>query len=694
MGFLIGFGTGLDGTGAARGDTQSSSGGAEGSVTLNAFSRDFPVFDAGAALGLAGAEVPVSGTTDAANGTVIEARAVEAGSGQPVLGWQAVGTAQGGQWAGELADVPLRPAWLQVEARVQGGAAIARASQRFAAGHVIDLWGQSELHRAVLSSFAFNGTLPPVTDDETLQVTFSDATGGGYGGAVEHRFITQSDPWTGHLVELSNMLAAERPGEKFHITLHTLSGTGVRALLDNTNDDRDWADELALGAVAHADGQVAGLAIQSWYNADAGTLGNSYGDYWLRAITGQDLDGSPWTGFDHSFAELYDYGRTKWVIAGPHRFEAGSFDNPIPAVRTGLNQAFTNPVLTAVAIRGIEPLAYRNGTPSGTDVAHPTQNDRDGFARLMMFMGQGMLHGLGLAAFSEIPRLDQAALSADRTHLRVWSSAGPLITTRSARGEMATLPAGRPELSGFEIDGAEALRVALTGGEAHVYYNQAGDPFPDGSVVTHGNHGIGTTTLPDDLTINEVWKDYPLVDLGQLGVEGIPVRGMTPSSVLDVIPGVSAPAGYDPAESLVPAENPFRTGSASISGVGGWNNVSNGTAGTFNGDGTISLAADNGLVRGNVEVSQLAQPVVGQTVDAVFYLTSPDAASGSLDVTIRQGGGGGNVVLLTQTITPMLGELITFQVTPTANRRRLEILFQRGSGGQSGTYVIHAPVLR
>ena len=52
------------------------------------------------------------------------------------------------------------------------------------------------------------------------------------------------------------------------------------------------------------------------------------------------------------------------------------------------------------------------------------------------------------------------------------------------------------------------------------------------------------------------------------------------------------------------------------------------------------------------------------------------------------------MVLLTQTITPMLGELITFQVTPTANRRRLEILFQRGSGGQSGTYVIHAPVLR
>lgn len=664
-------------------------------ATVTEFSRDQVIFDTGAPLGTAIATVPVSGTTDASDGAAIEARAVSALTGGAVTSWQAIATGSNGVWAGALQDVPRHPDWLQIEVRVQGSTSIARTNNSFAAGHVIDLWGQSELHRAVLSNFNSQRTLPTISDPDALQISYFDGTGAGWGVAANFRHVHLSDasPVTGNLNELANMLAAERPGEKFHIVFHTLSGTGAMALTDDSNTSRQWSEDAALKSWALADGQHAGLAIQSWYNADAGVLGANYGTFWLRAISGLAPDGSPDVGLDHYFSELYDYSRTRWAIAGPHRFESNAFDTKIPAIRSSLDIAFQNSELSSRAMRVLEPLAYRNGDAAGGDEAHPNRNNPDGQARLMMFIGQAILQAMGLASFNAVPEFDNAALSGDRTFVRVWSSAGPIITTRSARDEMATLPAGRPQISGFRIDGAEATRVELISGEARVYYNQAGDPFPDGSVLTHASEGVGTEILPDDLTVNEVWKDYPLVDLGQEGVEGIPVRGLTPSSVLDVIPAASAPAGYDPSESIVPAGNPFRNGSDAVSGQGGWSN-SNGTSGTFNGDGTVSIDANGGQIRGNVPISVLTQPVIGQTVDVIFYITSPDAAVGDVNVIVRQAGGGGNVVLYDQTITPSLGQLVAIQVSPSAARNRLELLFRRTSGSQNGVYVVRAPVLR
>lgn len=679
--------------------------------SITTYSRSHIVFDAGAAFGGSAANVACAGTTNAPDGTVIEVRAFSTeDAGDSGTGWMPIGIAMNGQFAVNPV-LMLIPSWYQWQARVANSTVSFIASTTlFAVGHVIDLWGQSELHRAFLSSFVTDRTPPPITAEDCVQVTFCDATGGNWGNPsfFVHGFVTNAAPLTGNLNEMINMLAAERPGEKFHIVAHTLSGTGIRSLLDDTDVARDWDAELALQGFAYQDGQHPGVAIQSWYNADAGTLAGDYGDYWLRAITGLNPDGTPHTGFSHYFTEIYDYTMTKWAIAGPHRFEADSFDNPIAAVRQSLRAVFKNPYMTNVAVQVLEALNYKNGTETQSDVAHPAKSDADGQSRLMMLMGYGMLQALGFG--QPTPKPDIWIYDAGAQTLTIGSTAGDITTTRQVRlsdvatwGDPGPLPANNALVEEVFLNVARTSDLSLVNGRIVVSNVLPGD------TVILGRDSIGTDDLTNDLA-NRTYLDYPIVDLGQAGLEGIPLRGgyTVPDGQ---IPAMQAPAIYthfnsdDPPVDVNLANPPdhptapslFRAGTDSAFGTGGWINATN-PVGTFwsdivTSDETVRLnPSENGLVRGLFRDNWTESPM-GLPIDMIFYWEG--AATGTATITAAAAGGGGDITFATLAVdwAAQRGQPFVLSGTPSSGRQRVEFkILMTGNG--IGEVILHTPIVK
>lgn len=640
-------------------------------VAIADFSRDKVLFDRGATVGGSSALIVLTGTAGD-DGLPIYARHGSSGD------WLQISDgASGGTWAGVLATSSNEYAPVEV---LQSDGSIVSQTTPCAAGNIIVLWGQSELHRAVLPGFVAQRDLPSINDDEALQVTYCDTTGAGWGQVSNFRHVHISDatPVTGNLNELSNMFAAERPGEKFHIVFHTQSGTGATSLMNDSDPSRQWADDMALRNWAFADGQHPGLAMQCWYNADAGILGSNYGTFWTRAITGQNPDGSAATGLDHYFSEIYDYvDETRFAIAGPQRFEGPAFSATVPAIRAALDVAFENSVLSSVTSRVLEPLAYLNGDAAGGDEAHPNRNDPDGQARLMVLLGYGALQAMGYAPAT--PEIDNAAILPGDAGVEVWSSAGALTTTRAARSELGTLPAGRPAAGPFLVNGAPATDVTLVGGRIRIAW-----PVSDGDTLDFAMGGIGTETLPDDLTINEVWKDYPLVDVGVTSVEGFPVRGRVPLTDLAGIPAASVTPDPNTNPNLLGAG--AQAALLADSGTDRWK--SNDAVGSWSNPaaGTLRLSGASS----NDEITLLQNPddaFEGLDLEFSFVLSSPDAASGDfLVVAISTGGGTSNVVN-TGDFTPVFGarNKVTLVAPYPSGLARLELRLQT-RGSVSGTW--------
>ena len=660
-------------------------------LTLEDFSRDRAVFDSGAAFGLSSAGVARSGTADP--GEVVQLRVVT-DAGVQVVGWTDAATADGaGDWTGMM-FAPRGSAALRIEARLKRNTAVtATTANRFYAGHVVDVWGQSELHRSVLSGFT-GASGVTITDPAALQVSYSDATDVFYGTALAHVFIDGSNAnLTGTLGSLANMLAAERPGERFHLVMHTLSQTGLRDAMDDSKAPRQWAQETAIRDFALADGQHPGIAIQSWYNADAAAFDANYGDIWLTAISGLNPNGTAHTrgtpataggGFnlDHYFSDWYDYAKTKWAMAGPHRFEGLGFDAPIQSNRAGLNAAFANPIMSSRAVRVLEPLNYQNN-PS--DPAHPGTSDLDGMSRFMALIGYGILQGMGDPYVT--PELDQWSYSAGSSTLTIGSSAGPITTTRVVRG--GTLPSGRPSVDQLFRNGAlvSAADVSIVSGTIRVANVVAGDIIAVG-LGSIGTAGLGAEDIPGALT-DETWQDWPIVagGLAWSGMEGLPVRGLAVCPV-GIIPAASLPADPNVNPDLVAGTN-FSAAVGAAAGQDGWSAPS---SWTFGGAGKLSIGAvANVTATGALPwaVRNLPTLLAGAPAELSFVITSPDAATGSINVTVSQQGGGGGSSLYSGAVTIAHNALVTLPLgVITATNTRFQVTFQRASGGTTGTLEI------
>lgn len=526
-----------------------------GLITLAAFSRDRTIFDSGAGIGLSSADVPLSGT--GSPGQAVEARAVSLDDGgAATTAWAEIATVDdAGDWSGAVI-APRAPTWFRPEVRLktQPGVTV-QGTLRFGVGHVIAIWGQSEPER-ILSTFNDNTTPPAIPDPEAVQIF-----DGAAGNPTRH-FVSDAQPMTAAVAAMAATLIAERPGEKFAVIFHTVVGTDPRALVDDGDPSRAWADDKALHDFATADGQHVGLAAMSWFAAP-GSLGTAYGEALFPLFSGKLVDGTPLSfpatisygsgssyTAHHWFGELYDYAHTRWVPYGPHRFDISvdmldathAVDGTLnfnlaskEAARLSWRAMLALSYATMFLPLGLEPLTYVNGYDDGaggwTDHAHPSGTTPDGTQAWARLTAHAILQSAGLSGWA-VPTFDQCLWDPAGAWVEVWSSTGPVTTTRRARAEPA-LGTAQPhwtEVMGFQINGLPAQNTQIVDGRVRILPNSGIFTYAD--AIQYGEGGAtGMIADPEDF-FAETWKNLPIVDVGAAGLDGIPVRPLAGSSVL------------------------------------------------------------------------------------------------------------------------------------------------------------------
>ena len=464
---------------------------------------------------------------------------------------------------------------------------------------------------------------PEPTTGSEVQVMWHDRDPVGSGAkGVRHRFVTATDPVTPALGALANAAMAARPGEKFAFVFQAQSGTGFDDLLKDGSTKRSWADDRALHDHATADGQEVGIVGMSWYASPSG-LERFYDDEVFPLITGRTIEGAPVTfpgpftrdsgrgaverRFDHWFGELYDYAHTRWAIYGPHRFDAtedrsdavtladGSRyfrGEQTEAMRRAVREMVANPHgLTAAGEPiflpiTVEPLNYidgedRDGDGAWEDITHPADDTLDGLGQIGRLIAHAMIRSAGLARWP-VPEWDVVEWARDGAWVRFGSTAGPVTTTRRARGmpPLADPPEGWTEVLGFQIDGAPARRAEI-GPDGMVYvYPDGGGRFSPGATVQQGE-GTATGTLLRDASLEDaLWLDVPIVDVGAARVEGIAVRPLAPDAVRANTVGSGRDHAYgDGLWAGTGGASPHGGGSDSVAGAGGGSGSGSGSGG-------------------------------------------------------------------------------------------------------------------
>ncbi len=526
-----------------------------GVVTLAAFSRDRCLFDSGAGFGRSTALVPLSGTGTV--GEIVQARAVSLDDGgATTTAWADLATiAAGGAWNGQI-TAPRSASWFRPEVRLKAQPGVtAQGANRFGVGHLLAIWGQSEPER-IISAFYDNTTAPAISDPEAVQIFV------GAAAAPARYLVTNAQPYTAAVAAMAATLIAARPGDKFGIIFHTVPGTDPRALVNDADTGRVWANDRALHDFVTADGQKVGFAAMSWF-ASPGSLGANYGQALYPLFSGRLLNGTT-VSFptditygasssyraDHWFGELYDYAATKWVAYGPHRFDIDADMQSATQLVGGASQVnlvnkqlareswramLAVPSATMFLPAGIEPVTYVNGYDDGaggwTDLAHPAGNTPDGAQALARMTALAVLEAADLVGW-QAPAFDNCLWEATGAFVEVWSLAGPVTTTRLARAE-AALPATFPHwttVMGFQINGQPAQNAQIVAGRVRIFRNGGGS-FVSTDTIQYGEGGAnGQNQFPEDQQ-NATWKNLPIVNVGVPGLNGIPVRPLPAGSV-------------------------------------------------------------------------------------------------------------------------------------------------------------------
>ena len=450
--------------------------------------QDRLIYDSGAAFGRHWGPVPVTITTDASDGTPVEARAV-ALDGASVTPWGDLGVVADGRLAADLV-VPLDTRWLRIEARIKGSTVADDTSHSFAMGHVAIQDGQSDVIRAYNFRLGATYETDPIMDPDALQVVYMARP---RQHVVERFAVNESLERalrTPGAVALSNTLARLRPGEKFLVIVIAQSGMGLDEQLQDDlgeRDTRDWADERAIAEAARIGGVDPGFLF---YFFSSGTP-----DAWSRivgpGVLGIGPDGSPFrpggrvrlpggeVSVDHVLSDLWDVSRLKLGHVAPWSddLRAGIAEN----LSASAYASFLAPVPGGE--QASEMVSFAKGNPNAgwSDTAHATAALPDGAARLASMLGHLMLIQWGLTE-DVVPRLGETERwpNGDRKFVKVTFEHGlPAATLRSLRG--ASTPTGRPAVLGFTIDGARALRTSIRDAE--------GRPARSGSVWIERNDG-------------------------------------------------------------------------------------------------------------------------------------------------------------------------------------------------------------
>ncbi|PWR01969.1 hypothetical protein DKT77_14260 [Meridianimarinicoccus roseus] len=536
MATSIVFGLGIGA--ALNGPRQAQAVGSPFAATVAPFARDRVVFDSGAALGENATTVALPTiTTTAPDGMSIEARAVRADTGAEVYGWRIVGQASGGALAGATlteASGARTPHWLKVQVRVENSPASAgETANRFGVGHVVALWGQSEIDN-LLADFYDGATPDSITADDMVSFHWHDRNPAGTGAAgVVHHHITDAAPHNTRLAAMANSLIEARPGEKFSVILQVKSGSGFEDLLRDGFGNRVWSDDEALHDAATGGGDV-GLVAFDWYAAPR-TYTTAYGEVlhqiaFGKTVAGASIGAAPVLvggrfTTDHLLTELYDWSRTRLAVLEPHRFEPTNAGN-IALCRTSVRAMYAASAETALVGPGHPVLHYGNGRGDGaggwTDITHPSPGE--GSERFGVGLVQSAIRAMGLTSWTP-PAIDNVAWQPDGSYVEIWSSAGPiLVNTGTPVGAFidgqpapATIVAGRIRVTAADVG--------------------AGTPFVSSTTLAFAPDSTGLTDAAD---IQTGWDSYPLVDLSAPGMpDGVPVASAPTLDLSSTIVGAS-----------------------------------------------------------------------------------------------------------------------------------------------------------
>ncbi|NDW00051.1 hypothetical protein [Salipiger sp. PrR002] len=460
------------------------------------------------------------------------------------------------------------PTMLSLDAALMAAAA-ATATGPFK----LAIWGQSEDDLMMAAFYDQLAAEPLVAQD---RVTFwrHDRTNGGAAGveslAVNDAAVTAGTV-TGPMVALANVFMRHLPGREIILVMHTQAGTGVQELMDDSyaGFGRLWADDLALHEAATADGVPVQYLWHSWFAAP-GSYAEAYGEAFAAFLFGRDLTGAALSyseaapfvlgdiAISHTLRDLYGDAITVVPCAGAHRFspavdlQSATLDAAGNAyVSYSSKQACTTSWRALVASSAFAGRfaaltfnlnAYANGYDDGaggwTDSAHPARDVEGGMINRARMIGHAVLRGIGVTSWA-IPAFDMCAWQSDGSYVEVWSTAGEITTTRIARGEAALDEsfAHWTEVMGWQIDGAPAQRAEIVAGRVRIYPNDGGS-FTDATLLGFGEGGAsGMLENPEDYQ-NEIWKNFPIVDVGLSDLLGVPLRHLPDPAVLaSTIPG-------------------------------------------------------------------------------------------------------------------------------------------------------------
>ncbi len=518
-------------------------------LSIDEFSRDRVLFDVGAAFGRDAAMVRVAGT--GVPQAQVDLRLVNDRTGGWSQ-WRAVAQVNAdGRWAGAL-TLNARQDWFRIEVRSQGETAATR--YRFGTGDVVAILGQSEFERLWLPGFdALGAGSSPAAHSDQVQFTLRRPHTG-----VTHHF-TDATATQAMNALATFWIANAPPGRKLHVVDLAESGTTRLQLQDDADDRRKWSDLADVLAFLARDHVHVGLVLESWFAGER-SVGLDWAEVFMPlyagvTLRGQDVvrgsRGRNGISFDNFLWDVsggdegvFEVGETALGIFGPHRFDSdarltgavvkadGEMEYGLLAIersRAGVaafrQAAPMQDIFVDVVLP--QPLDYANGfvdTATGAfiDSSHPSYVTADGQQRLAKHTANAALVALGHQRY-DIPTFDQ--ISWRRGGIEVSSSAGPITTARRVRG-LPPLGDALPhwtDVLGFEVNGRAIERAEITRHGAVMLYPAPDTVFKRGDVVSFGKGGAGGFMQPVQDWLAAAYLNYPIVDVGLVGLEGVAV---------------------------------------------------------------------------------------------------------------------------------------------------------------------------
>ncbi|WP_413874180.1 hypothetical protein [Albidovulum sp.] len=428
--------------------------------------------------------------------------------------------------------------------------------------------------------------LPEYADGRITHLWQDRSLGSGAAG-IRTRVSTNATPYTSALAAITNAVLSVVGDDFVTFVHHTVSGTDWPDVLNDITANRGWSNDEALHLHATGNGlSRVGAVYASWYAAPS-TYKDDYGKVWAAAFLGRNTDGSAVTTpvtvtygvgggsqvtFQRTLAQLYDWTYTRAILPDAHQFAISPNSTPIAwsegaNINTGIPSNLRDKRRSSTSVRIMQalpamqpyftmrpfaPNGYHTGFPatagshdpagaSHMDEAHPNRYEDRGqntFARMSAY---AILQAANLLPIP-VPEFDQVTLMTDASVLRVGSSAGPIITSRTKHAEASISDTSatdhHTDVMGFEYSGAP-VHQALLKPDGKVYVYPRGGTLPtSGPTIPNGAFTPGSTGMtfgmggatgglvhPSD-NLADLERNYPLVDFGLLGIDGVPVRAI------------------------------------------------------------------------------------------------------------------------------------------------------------------------